>query len=197
MVELNSNSIILLQDHYTSWLHYNPADHYKHEDPISENHLCNFALWHLEDKARSPLASDAEIREIKKEIDHMNQVRNDAIENIDCDIIRQYPFVTSNMMLPTNTETPGSAIDRLSISSLKIFHMTEQALRTDVEDGHRANCKIKVRVLKQQRDDLAKSLDSLISEIIDGKKRLQLYRQFKMYNDKNLNPAIYKTKEQK
>jgi hypothetical protein len=199
MVELNSSSIISMQDHYTSWLHDNPANHHEHGSGSSviENHLCNFSLWHLEDKARNPLATDLEIKEIKKEIDRMNQVRNDAIENIDCDIIKKYPFVTSNMMLLTNTETPGSAIDRLSILSLKIYHMNEQAIRKDADEEHRLSCKVKVRVLKQQRNDLSKALDFLVSEIIEGKKRLQLYRQFKMYNDKNLNPEIYQQKESK
>ncbi|NJK46477.1 MAG: DUF4254 domain-containing protein, partial [Pleurocapsa sp. SU_196_0] len=37
---------------------------------------------------------------------------------------------------PQNTETPGSAIDRLSILSLRIFHMQEQCERSDVTSEH-------------------------------------------------------------
>src|SRR5437016_2511072 len=43
----------------------------------------NFRLWHEEDKARSPTASDAEIAAVKRAIDKLNQQRNDWIEKID------------------------------------------------------------------------------------------------------------------
>ena len=37
-----------------------------------------------------------------------------------------------------NTETPGSVIDRLSIMSLRIYHMIEQLERDDAEPDHLA-----------------------------------------------------------
>jgi len=45
--------------------------------------LCqtNIELWHEEDKAR--VGSDAEIGQAKKNIDKLNQRRNDLIEKID------------------------------------------------------------------------------------------------------------------
>ena len=38
--------------------------------------------------------------------------------------------------------------------------------------------------------------DSFIEEIASGKRRYALYRQFKMYNDPELNPVIYKNIKQ-
>jgi hypothetical protein len=47
-------------------------------------------------------------------------------------------------------------------------------------------------VLNEQRADLAECLDALWKEVIAGTRRFKLYRQMKMYNDPELNPAIYK-----
>lgn len=37
-------------------------------------------------------------------------------------------------------ETVGSLIDKLSINELKIYHMTEQKNRDDVDDAFREDC---------------------------------------------------------
>jgi hypothetical protein len=43
----------------------------------------------------------------------------------------------------------------------------------------------------QQRRDLAGCLDRLLAECARGESYFKVYRQFKMYNDPNLNPAVY------
>ena len=50
---------------------------------ITEQHHTNFELWHEEDKARDPEASDSMIADVKRSIDRLNQKRNDKIEQID------------------------------------------------------------------------------------------------------------------
>ena len=90
-----------------------------------------------------------------------------------------------------NSETPGSIIDRLSINALKIYHMDEEIQRLDVTDEHRKKCSGKLSVLQDQRNDLKKSLETLLADLSSGKKRLKVYQQMKMYNDENLNPVLY------
>ena len=90
-----------------------------------------------------------------------------------------------------NSETPGSIIDRLSINALKIYHMDEEIQRLDVTDEHRKKCSGKLSVLQDQRNDLKKSLEKLLADLSNGKKRLKVYHQMKMYNDENLNPVLY------
>jgi len=51
----------------------------------------------------------------------------------------------------------------------------------------------KLDVLHTQHDDLSASLQDLLSDIFAGRKRLKLYRQFKMYNDPTLNPYLYQS----
>ena len=51
-------------------------------------------------------------------------------------------------------ETVGSLIDKLCINELKIYHMTEQAGRDDIDDGFRQDCRKRLDILRVQRDDL-------------------------------------------
>jgi hypothetical protein len=49
----------------------------------------------------------------------------------------------------------------------------------------------RIEILKEQRGDLAHCLDALWADVLGGKRRFKHYRQLKMYNDPELNPAIY------
>ena len=82
-------------------------------------------------------------------------------------------------------------IDRLSIASLRIFHMEEQAVRNDASLGHRAKARSRLEVLWRQHHDLSQALAELLEDLFAGNKRLEIYRQFKMYNDPTLNPYLY------
>lgn len=84
-------------------------------------------------------------------------------------------------------ETVGSLIDKIIILDLKIYHMDEQVSRKDADREHIQECTEKMRVLKVQKDDLSHELDELIDDLIKGKKKLNVYRQFKMYNDPKYN----------
>ena len=90
-----------------------------------------------------------------------------------------------------NTESPAWAIDRLSILALKIYHMHEQASRTDADEAHLQRCRAKLDVLLEQRTDLTAAIDQLLDDIAAGKKYMKVYRQMKLYNDPATNPVLY------
>ena len=151
-------------------------------------HSANFDLWHEEDKARSPEATDADIAEVKHAIDRLNQRRNDLVEKIDLWLLER---LEQNEHAPLHSETPGLMIDRLSILALKIYHTEEEEHRETATEAHRRRNADRLALLKEQRSDLAGCLDTLWSEILQGTRRFKLYRQMKMYNDPELNPAVY------
>ena len=163
------------------------------EKIVCQQHGYNFLLWHEEDIARSPDVGDDRIAAVKRAIDGYNQQRNDWIEKIDEAIgeTLQTQAIECDPQAPLNTETPGSAIDRLSINSLRVYHLREQLTRTDVEDSHLDTVRQKIAICLLQRDDLADSLQELLGDIFSGRKRHRTYRQFKMYNDPALNPYLY------
>lgn len=81
-------------------------------------------------------------------------------------------------------------IDRLSILSLKIYHMRLQTQRVDVSLEHVQRCNEKLSRLVAQREDLKVCLDALLNEIERGAAYYKIYRQFKMYNDPAMNPHL-------
>lgn len=166
---------------------------------VCKQHSFNFLLWHEEDIARSRDVSDQRIAQVKRAIDRYNQQRNDWIERVDDQISA---ILTANEIVPAlaaalNTETPGSAIDRLSIMSLRVYHLDEQLQRTDVTVRHTESVEKKLAVCLMQQADLSKSLQSLIDDIFAGRKIHRTYRQFKMYNDPALNPYLYQAMQKK
>jgi len=158
---------------------------------IEDNHRCNCLLWDEEDLARRRNVADSEIAANKRAIDGCNQKRNDAIERIDEQLLTALAGVKLRPDARLSSETAGGMIDRLSILSLKIHHMRAQTRRTDVERAHIESCEAKLARLLEQRTDLAGCLDRLLAEAARGESHFKVYRQFKMYNDPRLNPAIY------
>ncbi|MCY1512654.1 hypothetical protein D9M68_471240 [compost metagenome] len=150
------------------------------------------AQWHMEDVVRNPQIDPVEGLSWKRRIDAQNQIRTDMVEFIDSYFLQQYAQVTPLPEAKVNTESPAWAIDRLSILSLKIYHMREEAVRISASAEHRAQCKAKLDVLLMQKADLSASIDELLADIEAGRKYMKVYKQMKMYNDPSLNPVLYK-----
>jgi hypothetical protein len=151
-------------------------------------HRANFELWHEEDKARVPGVPDAEIARVKRAIDGLNQRRNDLMEKMDAWLMER---LDQDPVAPLHSETPGLMIDRLSILALKIYHTREETQRESATEAHRVRNVERLALLEEQRGDLAMCLDALWAEVLGGRRRFKLYRQMKMYNDPELNPAVY------
>lgn len=155
-------------------------------------HRANFELWHQEDKARDPSASDAQIADVKRSIDGLNQRRNDLVEHFDGLLLasleaRKLPSPKAKL----HSETPGMMLDRLSILALKIYHTQQETERLDAPEGHVERNRERLLLLRSQRDDSAACLDELWADVLSGRGRFKLYRQLKMYNDPALNPVLY------
>jgi hypothetical protein len=186
------------------------TDHYHEFDNVDASHLnpykegsIEFLLfsknwidavqWHLEDIIRNPEIHPDEALKIKRRIDHSNQDRTDLVEFIDGYFMDKYKEVVPQNGAGLNTETPAWAVDRLSILTLKIYHMKQETLRSSASAEHKSACQVKLDVLLTQRVDLSGAIDELLADIEEGRKYMKLYKQMKMYNDPALNPVLYKT----
>lgn len=169
---------------------------------IRANHRFNTLLWREEDLARRTKAADAEIVANKRAIDGFNQRRNDATERVDEILLTALGLVdpaTAGTDTPVakvaagsrlNSETAGSMVDRMSIMALKVHAMEAQTRRTDTDAAALEASRRKLAQLRLQRQDLGSCLDELLADARAGRAHFKVYRQFKMYNDPRLNPAL-------
>ena len=147
--------------------------------------------WHYEDLIREPNIDPVAALELKRKIDVSNQERTEMVEYIDSYFLQEFSNVEHQEGATINTESPAWAIDRLSILSLKIYHMQEEANRASASYKHRATCATKLAVLMDQKTDLSTAIDQLLLDMAAGKKYMKVYKQMKMYNDESLNPVLY------
>ncbi len=151
--------------------------------------------WHYEDIIRDPEIDPVAALTLKRKIDASNQDRTDMVEYIDSYFLDKYNEVQVKENATINTESPAWGIDRLSILALKVYHMHEEATRTDASQAHRDACSTKLDVLLEQRVDLSTAIDTLLSDIAHGDKYMKVYKQMKMYNDDELNPVLRNIKK--
>jgi hypothetical protein len=160
---------------------------------ICDQHQTNYLLWHQEEIARNPQAGDAKIAEAKRTIDRLSQKRSALLEKVDDCLVSQLEAWGARPRpgARLNTETPGSVIDRLSILALRIYHAEEQTRRGDLDEGQAEEIAHRLTILQEQHKDLSASLVELLDDIVAGRKRLKVYRQFKTCNDPAMSPAVY------
>lgn len=157
---------------------------------IAENHAFNFKLWQAEDRARREDKGFEFVYLAKREIDFCNQQRNNKMEEIDSELFNILHPASINEC-KVNSETPGMMIDRMSILSLKFYHMRLQSERQDVSAIHRDKCAQKVQIIAAQQEQLKNCLNEFFLEIVNKTRTFRVYHQFKMYNDPELNPELY------
>ena len=173
----------------------NPYDRDSVENRLYLKCWIDTVQWHLEDIIRDPHIDPLEALKLKRRIDRSNQDRTDLVEQIDSYFRMKYSDVKVLPDATINTESPAWAVDRLSILALKIYHMREQAERTDATQEHKEKCQAKLNVLLEQQVDLSTAIDQLLVDIEAGRKYMKVYKQMKMYNDPATNPVLYANKK--
>jgi hypothetical protein len=148
--------------------------------------------WHLEDIIRDPNIEPNAALAIKRRIDKSNQNRTDLVEQIDEEMLSAYSGVATKENARLNTESPGWAIDRLSILALKIYHMQVEASRPNIDNDLQDKNTRKLAILNIQKEDLTLAINQLLDDLASGARIAKVYRQMKMYNDPELNPVLYK-----
>lgn len=168
----------------------NPYSKEEIEHLLYRKNWIDTVQWHYEDIIRDPDINPTDALVLKRKIDASNQDRTDLVEFIDSYFLKKYQSVEVKPNATINTESPAWAIDRLSILALKIYHMKEEATRSDAALAHREKCQAKLEVLLEQKSDLSLAIDQLLADIESGIKYMKVYKQMKMYNDEELNPIL-------
>lgn len=134
--------------------------------------------WHLEDAIRDAELDSVVALQCKRRIDAANQERACIVEAIDDNFVELFLDSKPWTFARLNTESPALAIDRLSILSLKIYHMKIESLRA-MRGAQAVRCASELKLLAAQRTDLSKAIDALLLGISRGEIMMKVYRRVK------------------
>ena len=139
--------------------------------PVLELLASNQDQWELEDVTRDPSASDGQVAEAKRVIDRLNLRRHRLVEDIDAIVEAAMPQSTS---APLVTESPGMALDRLSVLAIRIAR-TEAVALSDAAYAER------LPVLERQLLALSSAIEVLLDDVQSGVRRFLAYEHLKLY----------------
>lgn len=137
--------------------------------PLGRLHLVNSSQWDAEDRIRQ--AGDGEVPAIKREIDELNGLRHELIEQLDRVLGTAWRVDED---VPPLTESIGSALDRLSVLTLR-------TAQTEKLDGRGAEAVKRVEILRRQRHDLVWSIAVACEDLVSGQRRMPRPERMKLY----------------
>jgi hypothetical protein len=143
-------------------------------DTILALHRNNAEQWDREDDARADNADDM-VAAAKRDIDRLNGARHGLIEAIDRAIL---PAVNRGDNAPLVTESPGMAIDRLSVLVIRIAS-TESRAATDSADARLYRQRLPR--LRSQLRALEEAITALLNDVAQGTRRFVAYESLKLY----------------
>lgn len=153
------------------------------DDTITRLHTVNGRLWDTEDRVHGTLLSAAQVADCKREIDQLNAERNMLAERADEVLGTLADAGCADA--PLHTETLASVVDRLSVLTLRIWHSEQTAARDEL-------ARRRVPALHGQREELCAALNSLVTDVVSGRRRLPVPARFKLYGRDDIAPAEVK-----
>lgn len=136
-------------------------------------HHTNHRLWRAEDGVRVEASDPARVADGKRVIDQLNMDRVRYAERLDEVIAAGCP-VAPAVTAPMHTEPFSSAVDRLSVTVLRLHHTR---LAADEDPGVQP----RVAKVQAQNHDLYEALKSLSEDVVAGRRRLPDGARLKLY----------------
>ena len=144
-------------------------------EPILALHRNNAEQWGREDDVRREDGNDAAVAAAKRDIDRLNHARHALIEAIDRAILQTIePCIEAPMV----TESPGMAIDRLSILVIRLAS-TEAGADSGTPDAGLLSERIPR--LRSQLAALEEAIATLLRDLSNGTRRFLGYESLKLY----------------
>jgi hypothetical protein len=144
-------------------------------DPIVALHRNNREQWDREDDARRDNADDAMVAAAKRDIDRLNRARHGYIEAIDRAILHA---IGPGEDAPLVTESPGMAIDRLSVLVIRLASTEARAASGRTDGWHYSE---RLPRLRSQLSALAGAIATLLDDLAQGNRRYLAHESLKLY----------------
>jgi Protein of unknown function (DUF4254) len=146
-------------------------------------HRNNTAQWDREDDARRGQSDDAGVAAAKRDIDRLNRARHGFIEAIDRAIL---VMVAPHEGAPLVTETPGMAIDRLSVLVIRLAATEARAASGIAGARHYAD---RLPQLRSQLSSLEEAIATLLVDLGNGTRRFLAHETLKLYGPEDSEPV--------
>ncbi|MGH9095905.1 MAG: DUF4254 domain-containing protein [Acidimicrobiales bacterium] len=147
-------------------------------DPILALHRNNAAQWDREDDVRRDNGNDAAVAAAKRDIDRLNHTRHALIEAIDQAIMQT---IEPRIEAPVVTESPGMAIDRLSILVIRLASTEAGAASGTPSAGLLSE---RIPRLRGQLAALEEAIATLLRDLTNGTRRFLGHESLKLYGPK-------------
>jgi hypothetical protein len=152
-------------------------------DPILALHHNNVLQWNREDDAREDDGDDAMVAAAKRDIDQLNSARHGFIEAIDRAILCA---INPRGDAPLATESPGMAIDRLSVLVIRLAS-TRARMASGTSDAR--HCAERIPRLQIQLSALEEAIATLLDDLSKGTRRFTAYESLKLYGPESSGPG--------
>jgi hypothetical protein len=152
-------------------------------DSIAALHRNNVEQWDREDDARRDPADDARVAAAKRDIDQLNRARHALIEAIDRLISCA---IGPSPDAPLVTESPGMAIDRLSVLVIRLDSTEARAASGTADAGIFAE---RIPRLQSQLDALEQATATLFDDLAHGTRRFLAHESLKLYGREDAGRA--------
>jgi len=143
--------------------------------PILALHRNNSEQWDREDDARRGQSDDALVAAAKRDIDKLNSARHGLIEAIDRAVAGA---VDPRPGAPLATESPGMAIDRLSVLVIRLASTESAAASGTADAGLYAE---RLPRLRNQLHSLEEAIGTLLDDLARGTRRFLSHDSLKLY----------------
>ena len=144
-------------------------------EPILALHRSNREQWDCEDDARRDHADATMVAAAKREIDRLNSARHGFIEAIDRTISGAIKPCEG---APLVTESPGMAIDRLSVLVIRLASTEARVASGTIEAGLYI---ARLPQLRRQLEALEEAIDTLLNDLARGTRRFLAHESLKLY----------------
>jgi len=146
-------------------------------------HRNNAEQWDREDDARKDTADDAMVAAAKRDIDRLNTARHHFIEAIDREISL---MITGREGASLVTESPGMAVDRLSVLMIRLASTEARATSGAADAKLYAE---RLPRLRNQCDALVEAIATLLDDLTEGRRRFIAYASLKLYGPEDPEPV--------
>jgi Protein of unknown function (DUF4254) len=151
-------------------------------DPIFALHRSNALQWDREDDARQDPSDDAMVAAAKRDIDQLNIARHGFIEAIDRAILSAINPPEGAALV---TESPGMAIDRLSVLVIRLGSTEARAASGTADSRLYAERLPRLRI---QLSALEEAIATLLNDLTTGTRRYLAHESLKLYGPEGSGP---------